>query len=289
LKVERIEAMEWRNSCLGCAEPEEMCLTVITPGYRVVLQAGDAVYEVHTNQDGSSARLCDGTGDDATPPPDSKDIPEHMWTLHDEALAFLNKDYPGFGLDLLPSRWEAENVTEKLGVSQYRFTNLTWKLAYARPVVGTLQCDVDLRHRAAGRLWQGTIHSEKGIQEASAPPTLTYEIGECDESLMGEALNAWAGAVITPTTNGFDFVHRIAYNCCANIVASLGHDPETNALRLVETNRGGVCRCMCGYEMTGSVTDLQAGRYTVEFWGVQKPGMHALEQLAGTELSIPTE
>ena len=289
LTVEQVEAVQWRDACLGCAGPDEACAQVITPGYRVVLRAGDAVYEVHTDRDGGAARLCEGTGGGATLPPNLEDIPDWVWSLHDEVLIFLNAQHPGFGLDQLPPLWEAENVTEKLGVSHYQFTNLAWALAYACPVVETLQCDVDLHHREAGRLWQGTIHSEEGIREASAPPTLTYEVGECDESRAGEALNAWAGAVVTPTAEGFDFTQRIAYTCCADIVASLGQDIETNTLRLVETNRGEVCRCLCGYELTGSVTNLSAGDYTVEFWGVQKPDMHPLEQLASTEIRIPSE
>ncbi len=291
LTLVSVESVQWRNSCLGCAGPDEACAMVITPGYRVVLRAGDALYEVHTDQDGDSARLCEGAGGGSTLPSESENVPDRIWILHDEVLAFLGADYPGFGLEMLSSSWRVENVTEpgKLGVSHYRFTNLAWELAYACPVVATPQCEVDLRHREAGRLWQGTIHSEEGVREASAPPTLTYEVGECDESLTGEVLDAWAGVVVTPTANGFNFVHRIAYNCCADIIASLGQDIETKMLRLVETNRGEVCRCMCGYEMTGSVTDRLVDDYTVEFWGVQKPNMHPLEQLASTEISMSSE
>lgn len=47
----------WPDSCLGVAKPEEMCLTVITPGYRVVFQSNGQLYEVHTDQDGSSVRM----------------------------------------------------------------------------------------------------------------------------------------------------------------------------------------------------------------------------------------
>jgi hypothetical protein len=46
------EAIDWRDSSLGCPEPGQMYLMVITPGYRIVLEANDKPYEYHTdNQD----------------------------------------------------------------------------------------------------------------------------------------------------------------------------------------------------------------------------------------------
>lgn len=46
----RSEAMEWSNSSLGCPEPGEEYLQVITPGYRIVLAVGEQRYEYHTDQ-----------------------------------------------------------------------------------------------------------------------------------------------------------------------------------------------------------------------------------------------
>jgi len=51
------EYKEWPNSCLGLAEPEEMCLQVITPGYKVTLRAEGETYVLHTNQDGTAVRM----------------------------------------------------------------------------------------------------------------------------------------------------------------------------------------------------------------------------------------
>jgi len=58
ISVVSTEAVEWPDSCLGCAEPGVACLTVIVPGYRVILRVGEARYEVRTNQDGSNCALC---------------------------------------------------------------------------------------------------------------------------------------------------------------------------------------------------------------------------------------
>lgn len=47
------EPVEWPDSCLGVETPGMMCAEVITPGYRVILNAAGSGYELHTNQDGS--------------------------------------------------------------------------------------------------------------------------------------------------------------------------------------------------------------------------------------------
>ncbi len=53
------EAVDWRDSSLGCPEPGKSYLQVITPGYRVVLQADGQTYEYHTNRE-DRAVLCKG-------------------------------------------------------------------------------------------------------------------------------------------------------------------------------------------------------------------------------------
>lgn len=47
--VTRVERTEWPDSSLGCPEPGKAYLQVITPGYRVVLDANGRSYEYHTN------------------------------------------------------------------------------------------------------------------------------------------------------------------------------------------------------------------------------------------------
>lgn len=48
--VEMIE-VEWSDSGLDCPQPGMDYLQVITPGYRIVLEAGGQSYEYHTNRD----------------------------------------------------------------------------------------------------------------------------------------------------------------------------------------------------------------------------------------------
>jgi hypothetical protein len=49
IRVVSVEAVEWRDTSLGCPQPGMMYAQVITPGYRVVLQAGGQRYDYHTD------------------------------------------------------------------------------------------------------------------------------------------------------------------------------------------------------------------------------------------------
>ncbi len=57
LQVQELEQVEWSNSCLGLAGPDEMCAEVITPGYRLIVRAGDRQYQVHTDLSGMNLRI----------------------------------------------------------------------------------------------------------------------------------------------------------------------------------------------------------------------------------------
>ncbi len=48
-----IEEMDWPDACLGLAEEGQMCAQVITPGYKVTLQAQGKEFIYRTNKDGS--------------------------------------------------------------------------------------------------------------------------------------------------------------------------------------------------------------------------------------------
>jgi hypothetical protein len=54
IKVVSVKAVEWPDSCLGVATEGIMCSQIVTPGYKIVLEANGKQVEYHTNQDGSS-------------------------------------------------------------------------------------------------------------------------------------------------------------------------------------------------------------------------------------------
>lgn len=57
LEIVEWEAVNWRDSSLGCPRPGANYLMVITPGYRFMVRAGITLYEVHTDER-SHAVIC---------------------------------------------------------------------------------------------------------------------------------------------------------------------------------------------------------------------------------------
>ena len=53
-----MEAVEWGDSSLGCPQPGFMYAQVITPGFKIVLEADGQEYTYHSDQ-GSNAVLCE--------------------------------------------------------------------------------------------------------------------------------------------------------------------------------------------------------------------------------------
>ncbi len=66
VRVVQVEAVEWPDASLGCPEPGKMYIQVITPGYRIVLQAAGKTFEYHTDR-GSRAVLCGAQAKPAKP------------------------------------------------------------------------------------------------------------------------------------------------------------------------------------------------------------------------------
>jgi hypothetical protein len=48
---------DWPDSCLGAGEPDEVCATVITPGWEIVIEYADTAYTYRTNTDGTAVRF----------------------------------------------------------------------------------------------------------------------------------------------------------------------------------------------------------------------------------------
>ncbi len=59
VEVVEYEAVEWRDTSLGCPQPGMMYAQVIVPGYRVVLNVEGETVEYHTDSNGTVVR-CDG-------------------------------------------------------------------------------------------------------------------------------------------------------------------------------------------------------------------------------------
>jgi hypothetical protein len=53
------EPQEWPDGGLGCPDPAAMYTQAIVPGYKLTYSAGGKTYEVHTDESGGQAVLCE--------------------------------------------------------------------------------------------------------------------------------------------------------------------------------------------------------------------------------------
>ena len=61
IRLSSVEAVNWPNASLGCPQPGMMYVQVITPGYRIVLEAEGETYAYHTDT-GDHIVLCQPEG-----------------------------------------------------------------------------------------------------------------------------------------------------------------------------------------------------------------------------------
>ena len=59
LKLQNVEATEWPNGALGCPKEGMMYTEMIVPGFKLTFTDGSQTYDVHTDQTGQTAILCD--------------------------------------------------------------------------------------------------------------------------------------------------------------------------------------------------------------------------------------
>jgi hypothetical protein len=66
MRLVSVEAVDWSDASLGCPQPGMMYAQVITPGFRVVLEANGEEYDYHTDRDHSVVLCEDGDGTSGT-------------------------------------------------------------------------------------------------------------------------------------------------------------------------------------------------------------------------------
>jgi len=49
ITAKTVDSVQWPDACLGVARPDVACAEVITPGYRIILEANARTYEYHTD------------------------------------------------------------------------------------------------------------------------------------------------------------------------------------------------------------------------------------------------
>jgi hypothetical protein len=56
ISVVSVEGMDWTDGCLGLGGPDEGCLAVIVPGFRIVVEVGEKQFEIRTDSTGEVVR-----------------------------------------------------------------------------------------------------------------------------------------------------------------------------------------------------------------------------------------
>lgn len=51
IQLVEVETVRWRDTSLGCPQPDQTYSQIEIPGYRIVLEAGDTTYAFHTDFD----------------------------------------------------------------------------------------------------------------------------------------------------------------------------------------------------------------------------------------------
>jgi len=271
------KAVEWPDASLGCPQPGMMYAQVVTPGYWFLLQAEGQEYKVHTDQTGQRAVICQPASGDL-------DSPDAAFQV---LLAHLTETYPGFGLDQ-QEVWIPQDITRAalMGISTWAWLSGEWTLEMYFPAVPQPTYDNTLFHQRAGTVWIGTLEADGQVTSAYEPLSLSFDVGPCDEeAIKPNGSKEWAGVEITVQDGAIHIEQNLSYVCCAELALAAGRDGEV--IRVIETNIGQVCRCMCGYPVPADITGLPAGTYTVEVWGVQHFDVHPLELLGSGEVTIP--
>ncbi len=151
------------------------------------------------------------------------------------------------------------------------------------PVVARPDYQVMVSHARAGVVWKGTLQGD-GQVLAEQALQLKVHSGPCDQTIATDALVKWAGVDVVAEGGVITFQQRLSYVCCAELALFAGREGAN--IRIIETNTGEVCRCMCGYLIAGEVLGLEPGTYTVSVWGVQHREAHDLELLGSAVVTI---
>ena len=112
----------------------------------------------------------------------------------------------------------------------------------------------------------------------------SYQVEPCDENISTDELEHWAKVDLSVKDGAILLEQDLVYTCCARIELRL--EAGDNRLRIVESNRGDVCRCMCGYRVHGQISDLAPGEYVVQVCGVEYPGGEPATLLGEAKLAI---
>jgi len=162
ITVLSVEAVEWPDASLGAPEPGKMYAQVITPGYRVVLEADGKMYELHGDERGRFVMSRDAN-------PSVRPAPQR--TLQ-ALLDYLMANHPGLGLDQ-HTEWVLEDASPPVvgGFQSWVWQSGLWSVEMSRPTLKSTSYEVVLTHAQDGVAWRGTLQADGQVipKEEPAP------------------------------------------------------------------------------------------------------------------------
>lgn len=202
--VVEVEKMDWPDSCLGLDIPGMACAQVITPGYRVTLEAGGQEYVFHTDETGSQVRLASG-------PAAQLENPLIRWRfasaegcetaeIGESAVLFGDCDQP-----MMAGRFALETRLEDLAYFTEKYLPFEAETAAGRVVFnGQGQVTATPAEQRMIAEWSRLVAQEAAAGRSGASWGLVYAwhrsggiAGFCDEVtvyLSGEAFASACGA-----------------------------------------------------------------------------------------------
>jgi hypothetical protein len=118
----------------------------------------------------------------------------------------------------------------------------------------------------------------------TTPLALEYTVGGCADESETSRADATNEVKITGSVDAIRLEQRLTYVCCAELELTV--EREGNTLRIMETNVGEICRCMCEYFVEAEVSGLNPGEYDVEVWGVRYEDLHSPELLGEARVTL---
>jgi len=70
------------------------------------------------------------------------------------------------------------------------------------------------------------------------------------------------------SNNSLSFSHKLSYVCCAKIILEAEIDEKNKEIIIKERNIGEICKCICNYEINGTIKNLKKGSYKLKIYGI---------------------
>jgi len=128
------------------------------------------------------------------------------------------------------------------------------------------------------------VKTPTSTSPAVSTPQLNFAVSECNEKTKIDNTN-----LVTITSNGDQVLveQDAGYVCCAKIGMEVKQ--EGTLLKIIETNTGDMCKCICGYYASAQVSGLAPGIYHVQVWGIQFKDVQDLKLLGEADVTITTQ